>query len=107
MFDPALKHIRYGFDSPVRMPWKSRQVMLRITGTEIVEKKERVKLGHFIEPECPPEMDTGAFNRRFTLYDLADFSGFRHFIFPFQNILWGIMQKPQKTRHDSFSEKEV
>jgi len=53
----------------VRMPRKARQIIRRNVVTEIVKKKERVKIGSVAETKCAPEMYPRAFECWFGFYE--------------------------------------
>ena len=65
VLDRSCQDIGNCFDAPVRVPWKSRQVIFRIVVTEIVQQQERVEVRCIAETECAPQMHAGSFNGRF------------------------------------------
>jgi hypothetical protein len=71
MFDAAVQDVRDSLYPPMGMPGETREVVARIVGMEVVEKKERIELRDLIVAEGALEMNAGPFDRRFALPDLT------------------------------------
>jgi hypothetical protein len=70
----ALKDIGNRFDTPMGMPGKTLEVMGGIVGSEIVEKKERVKLRYVVVPEDPLKVHPCTLDGWLTFPDFPDLS---------------------------------
>ena len=70
VFDRSGQHIGDGFDSAVRMPGKTSQIIIRPVVAKIVEQKERVEFGRVAESETALQLDACAFHGRSRFDDL-------------------------------------
>src|SRR5579863_3612049 len=61
--DRPRQHISDGFDAAMRMPGKASKIVLRNVVAEIVKQEERIEILGVAEPERPPQMHPGAFER--------------------------------------------
>jgi hypothetical protein len=63
MFNGAGQDVRDGLDTPVRVPGKAGEVVIRYVVSEVIKQQERVELGRVAEPESTPQTHSGAFQR--------------------------------------------
>jgi hypothetical protein len=77
-----LKDIGNRFDTPMGMPGKTLEKMGGIVGAEIVEKQERVKLGHLVIPEHSLQMHPCPFDGWLAFPDFLDLPYRFHWIPP-------------------------
>src|SRR5258706_8783280 len=69
VIDAAGQHIGDRFDSPVRMPWKPRAIIIGTIVAEIVEQQERIELARIAETEGATQLHPCAFEGGFGLND--------------------------------------
>ena len=72
MPDLALPDQRHRLHAAVRVVRKSRLVVRRIDGLEVVEQQERIEMVEPTRPDAPTQMDTGAFDDGLGLDDGHD-----------------------------------
>src|SRR5438045_7840247 len=70
MLDRAGEHVGDGLDAAMRMPGKSRQIILRIFIAEIVQQQEGIEILRFAETEGALQLYAGALNSGLRLNDL-------------------------------------
>src|SRR5689334_726732 len=67
MLHGSRQHIGDGLDAAMRVPRKSCQIVLWDIVAEIIKQEEGVKVLGIAKTECPTQMHTGTFERRFRL----------------------------------------
>src|SRR5690348_12937645 len=72
VLDGSGEDVRNGFDSTVRMPRKSREVILGDVIPEVVQKKERIELVGVTEAEGAAQVNSGSFERGLGLNEALD-----------------------------------
>src|SRR5678809_207336 len=72
VLDGSSKHVSDGFDSAMRVPGKTRQVILRNIVAEVVQKQEGIEIRSVAKAESPPQMHASPFNGRLGLYQSFD-----------------------------------
>src|SRR5262245_56402077 len=70
----AREHVRDRFDSAMRMPRESREIVARVLVAEVVEEQEGIELPRVAKAERPPEMHARAFGGWSGLRDALDSS---------------------------------
>jgi hypothetical protein len=65
VFDGSSEDVSDGFDTAMRVPRKTGEVILGHIIPEIIEEEERVKVRSIAEAEGPAQMHTSAFESRF------------------------------------------
>ncbi len=70
VLDRAGKHVGDGLDAAMRMPGKSREVILGILVAKIVQQQKGIELFGLAETEGALQFHAGAFDRRFGLNNL-------------------------------------
>ncbi len=53
----SVQHVRNRLDAAVRMPWKTREVVLRPLVPEIIQKQKGIELVGIAESERPVQAD--------------------------------------------------
>jgi hypothetical protein len=74
VLDRPRQHVGDGFDSAVRMPGKSGQVIRRILVAEIVKQQKWIEIFRFAEAKGALEFNPGALDGGFRLNDLSDWT---------------------------------
>src|SRR4051812_10527084 len=64
VLDGSGQNVGDGFDSAMRMPGKTCEVILRDVIAKIVQQKERIKIAGVAETEGATQMNPGAFKSR-------------------------------------------
>src|SRR5262249_21319733 len=77
VLDCARQHVGDRLDASMRMPRKSREVVLRVVVAKVIEEQKRIVLGRVAEAERAAELDACALQRRSGLTDVFD-SADRH-----------------------------
>jgi hypothetical protein len=72
MLDRSGEHVGDGLDSAVRMPWESRQIVLRNIVSEIIEQEERIEIVCVSEAERSPQMHARSFEGWLGFYETLD-----------------------------------
>jgi hypothetical protein len=61
MLDRSRQDIGNGFDTPVRVPWKTGEIIVGNVVAKIVEQQKGIEVGGVAEPERASQMDARAF----------------------------------------------
>ena len=72
VFDCSSQDVRDGFDSPVRVPWKSRGIGSGIVIPKIVQQEKWIEVFRRAETECAAQADPRPFNGGLGLGDSFD-----------------------------------
>jgi hypothetical protein len=56
------EHVGDRFDSAMRMPGESRQIVFRVVVTEVIEQQKRIEIPGFAESESTLQPDTRSFD---------------------------------------------
>jgi hypothetical protein len=72
VIDAARQHIGDGLDAPVRMPGKSRAIVVGAVVAEVVEQQKGIELARVAEAEGAAQLHAGALDRRLGLNDSFD-----------------------------------
>ena len=56
----AAQHVGDRLDTAVRMPWKSREIVLGVLVAEIIEQKKWIKVAGVAKAKGPAQLDAGA-----------------------------------------------
>ncbi len=70
VLDRTGEDVSYGFNTAVRVPWKSRDIIAGIVVAEIVQQEKRIEILGFAEAEGALQLDPRAFDGRLRLNDL-------------------------------------
>src|SRR5579859_5648935 len=57
------QNVGNGFDAAMRMPWKTRQIILRHIIAKIVQQQKRIEVRGIAESKGSPKMHSRAFHR--------------------------------------------
>jgi hypothetical protein len=76
----AREHVGDGFDTPMRVPRKSGQIVVGVLVTEVVEQEKRIEVTSVTKTKSATQSHTSAFNGGFGLNDSLDWS-YRHGFF--------------------------
>ena len=74
MLDRPGKHVRDRFYASMRMPRKSREVVVGIVIAKIIQQKKRVEILRLAETKRALQLHAGALNRGFRLNDLSNWA---------------------------------
>src|SRR6185503_16656871 len=77
MLNSSRKHIRYGDDAAMWMPWEPSEIIGRYIVPEIIEEQKRVKFVGFAKAKCAAQLDSCSLNCWRGLDDFLD-SADRH-----------------------------